>query len=381
MEIFTLFCANLTILLVLSASFLVLARKFPDQAWWPTWSLANFALALSLCFFALESHLPQMAVFVVPNLLLLLGFGLHWQAARRFAGLDAPAARLWLPVGLLAAVNVPALVFESYSLVYITTNLLVMVLAGTTALAYAGRGFGGLVSRYGMVLGFVLMAAEGAIRAAHGLALGDAMGAGLTGDIVLTIHLLVSLVFVTLSGAFALGMSFERIAREQQDIASRDPLTGIYNRREFDRRLDALLQARSGTAFAVLQLDLDFFKQINDRYGHVSGDEALVAVTDLIRKNVREGDCFARLGGEEFGLLLPDIDRSCALGIAERIRRLVETMKLDFVNDGFRLTVSAGLYHGTRADLDRRSMMHAVDQGLYRSKNNGRNQVSLAEAA
>lgn len=381
MEIFTLFCANLTILLVLSVSFFVLARKFPDQAWWQTWSLANLALALSLGFFALETHLPLMTVFVVPNLLLLLGFGLHWQAARRFAGIDATASRLWVPVGLLAAVNVPALVTGNYSLVYIATNLIVAVLAGTTALAYAGKGFGGLVSRYGMVLGFALMAAEGAIRAAHGLLLGNAMGAGLTDDMVLITHLLVSLVFVTLSGAFALGISFERAAREQQDIASRDPLTGIYNRREFDRRLDALLQARSGAAFAVLQLDLDFFKQINDRYGHVSGDEALVAVAELIRNNVREGDCFARLGGEEFGLLLPDIDRNCALAIAERIRRLVETMKLDFTNDDLRLTVSAGLYHGTGGDLNSRSMMRIVDQGLYRSKNNGRNQVSLAEAA
>ena len=381
MEIFTLFGANLTILMVLSASFLVLARKFPDQTWWRAWSLANFALALSLCFFALEPHLPKMTVFVVPNLLLLLGFGLHLQAARRFAGIDVHASWLWLPVAVLTAVNVPALVIDNYSLVYIATNLLVLVLAAKTALAYAGKGLGGLVSRYGMVLGFVLMAAEGAVRAAHGVALGDAMGAGLTNDIVLTTHLVVSLVFVTLSGAFALGITFERTAREQRDIASRDPLTGLYNRREFDRRLDAMLQARSGAAFAVLQLDLDFFKQINDRYGHVSGDEALVAVADLIRNSVREGDCFARLGGEEFGLLLPDVDRNCALGIAERIRRLVETMTFDFASDGFRLTVSAGLYHGTGGDLDSRGMMQAVDRSLYRSKNNGRNQVSLAEAA
>lgn len=381
MEKFTLFCANLTILLALSAAFAMLARKFADHPYWRTLSLANLLLALSLGFFALEAYLPLISVFVVPNLLLLLGFGLHWTAASRFAGHRPPVWRLWLPLVAIAAINVPALALGSYSLVYVATNLLVMAIAGATALTYAGKDFRGLVSSYGLLFGFLLMAVEGAIRSVHGLALGGAMGAGLADDVVLVAHLLVSLVFVTLAGSFALGMSFERTAREQQDIARRDPLTGIFNRREFDRRLKATLEGDSDTSFAVLQLDLDFFKQLNDRYGHVAGDEALVAVANLIRNNIREGDCFARLGGEEFGLLLPDVDRESAIAIAERIRRLVESLQLDFAHDGFRLTASAGLYHGTGARLNQRSLMQAVDRSLYRSKDNGRNQVSLAEAA
>jgi diguanylate cyclase (GGDEF)-like protein len=237
------------------------------------------------------------------------------------------------------------------------------------------------MSRYGLVLAFVLMAAEGATRAVHGLSLGAAMGAGLTDDAVLATHLVVSLAFVTLAGIFALGISFERTAGKLEEIARRDPLTGIYNRREFDRRLDELLAAKSGATFGVLQFDLDYFKKINDQFGHAAGDDALVALAGLISRNIRDSDCLARLGGEEFGVLLPDVGRDGALKIAERIRHLVETMPLAFAGDSYRLTVSAGLYHGTGGQMGRRNLMQAVDQGLYRSKNNGRNQVSLAEAA
>jgi diguanylate cyclase (GGDEF)-like protein len=382
MEKFTLFCANLAILLVFSASFFALAGKFgQQQPFWRTWSLANLLLALSLGVFSMEAHLPPFAVFLVPNALLLLGFGLHWNAARQFAGHDADHSRLWLPVVALAAVAVPAMLNGSYSTVYIATNLLVMVLAGMTALVYAGKDFGGLISRYGMVFAFVLMAAEGAIRATHGLVLGAIMGVGLIDDVVLITHLLVSLVFVALAGAFGVGISFERTARQQQEIAIRDPLTGIYNRREFDRRLEAMLSARSGATFGLVQFDLDYFKKVNDRYGHVAGDDALIAVAGLIRDNIRDSDCIARLGGEEFGVLLPDVGRDGAIAIAERIRSLVETLPLGFASDGYRLTVSAGLYHGTGGQLTCRSLMQAVDRSLYRSKDNGRNQISFAEAA
>lgn len=382
MEKFTLFCANLAVLLVFSASFLAIARKFgQQQPYWRTCSLANFVLALSLGVFALEAHLPSLIVFVLPNALLVLGFGLHWTAARQFAGLDADRSRLWLPVVAVAAVAVPAMVNGSYSTVYIFTNLLVMALAGMSALTYAGKGYGGLMSRYGMVFAFVLMAAEGAIRAAHGLALGGIMEVGLIDDIVLATHLLVSLVFVALAGAFGVGISFERTARQQQEIAIRDPLTGIYNRREFDRRLEEMLSAQTEATFGIMQFDLDYFKKVNDQYGHIAGDDALIAVARLIRDNIRDSDCIARLGGEEFGVLLPDVGRNGAIAIAERIRSLVETLPLDFASDGYRLTVSAGLYHGTGSQLTCRSLMQAVDRSLYRSKNNGRNQISLAEAA
>jgi diguanylate cyclase (GGDEF)-like protein len=381
METFTLFFANMTILLVLSASFLCLARKSDDQGYWRILAAANLLLALALGVFALETYLPMVAVFLVPNLLLVLGFSLHWNAASQFAGHGMPLWRLWAPAVALAAINVPAMITGSYSLVYVATNLMVMALAAMTASTYAGKDLGGLMSRYGLVLAFVLMAAEGATRAVHGLSLGAAMGAGLTDDAVLATHLVVSLAFVTLAGIFALGISFERTAGKLEEIAHRDPLTGIYNRREFDRRLDELLAAKSGATFGVLQFDLDYFKKINDQFGHAAGDDALVALAGLISRNIRDSDCLARLGGEEFGVLLPDVGRDGALKIAERIRHLVETMPLAFAGDSYRLTVSAGLYHGTGGQMGRRNLMQAVDQGLYRSKNNGRNQVSLAEAA
>ena len=381
METFTLFFANMTILMVLSVSFFGLARTSDDGPYWRTLSVANLVFALALGLYALEERIPLMGAFLVPNLLLVFGFSLHWNAASRFVGQPPVMSRYWLPAATVTAFAVAALAQGSYGPVYIGTNLLVVVLAGATALSYAGKPLSGLKSRYGLVLAFLLMVVEGTVRTVHAFTLESAMGVGLTNDLILTAHLLVSLAFVTLSGAFALGISFERTARQQREFASRDPLTGVYNRAEFNRRLEALLSVRTGASFAILQFDLDHFKRLNDRYGHVAGDDALIAVTGVIGKSIREGDCLARLGGEEFGVLLPNVDRDLAIAIAERIRRTVETMPLDFASDGYRITLSAGLYHGTGGQMTGRSLMQTVDQSLYRSKNNGRNQVTLAEAA
>jgi diguanylate cyclase (GGDEF)-like protein len=163
------------------------------------------------------------------------------------------------------------------------------------------------------------------------------------------------------------------VVREQ---ALTDELTGLVNRRRFIAVLDTEITRtnRLGSTLSVLLADLDDFKRINDRFGHPVGDEALKTFADLLRAQMREIDTAARLGGEEFALLLPGTDLEGALVVGERIRKqLAERAVPSGAADGTGLTASIGVvqYHsGSNDDLLRRA-----DAALYRAKEQGKNRV------
>ncbi|WP_068433576.1 GGDEF domain-containing protein [Magnetospirillum sp. XM-1] len=211
-----------------------------------------------------------------------------------------------------------------------------------------------------------------------------------------------TLVFQTLAGAGVLLLSaalvvmrFKRlndslrheIARRTQlegelrALATTDPLTGLYNRRKFFDvgEQEASLLDRFDDGFSVLMMDIDHFKVVNDRFGHAVGDEVLKRFAGTCLSVVRDVDTLARLGGEEFALLLPKADIGKATEIAERIRQLVETIAFKGP-DGtpFRVTVSIGaasLVHG-QDTLD--TVLARADGALYAAKRDGRNRVSAA---
>lgn len=154
--------------------------------------------------------------------------------------------------------------------------------------------------------------------------------------------------------------------------ARTDPLTKLSNRRGFRELLDLELERarRGGTTMAVLAGDLDNFKDVNDRSGHMVGDTALQRVARLLSEGKRQIDTAARVGGEEFALILPDTGRNGALALAERLRR---TLAEQFAGDPTPLTISFGLSvypeHGETAA----ALLHAADQALYGAKEGGRN--------
>ncbi len=158
------------------------------------------------------------------------------------------------------------------------------------------------------------------------------------------------------------------------NAARTDPLTKLSNRRGFRELLDLELERarRGGTAMAVLVGDLDNFKDVNDRSGHKVGDAALQRVARLLREGKRQIDTAARVGGEEFALILPDTGRNGALALAERLRR---AMREEFASDPTPLTISFGLSvypeHGETAA----ALLHAADQALYGAKQSGRNRT------
>jgi len=141
--------------------------------------------------------------------------------------------------------------------------------------------------------------------------------------------------------------------------------------------LESALEARVGDeVLSVLMLDIDQFKDFNDRHGHPAGDEALRAFANTLRACMRDGDIAARYGGEEFAVYLPGIDHASALGIAERIRARTEAMIVSLapgLTD--RLTISAGVATAPDHGQDRVTLLRLADQALYVAKTSGRNRV------
>jgi diguanylate cyclase (GGDEF)-like protein len=373
-----LFSANMLLLSVFAISFLAISFSARPNLHWRSWAAANALSVGALASFASLSALPPIATYLLPNILLLAGFGFHLHAARSLKQVSTPYGIVIAPAGVYIVLAALAYVFEVYALAYVASNLLFAALCINIAATYGSAAFRGLVSSLALIIAFGLLALEAGLRIVHVALAEGPFGPGMIDDGTVNIHLMISLIFIAISGAFSMAISFEQLARNNHEDARRDPLTGTFNRREFLRRLEGQLQPATGAHFGLIQFDLDHFKQVNDRFGHVAGDEALVKVCQAIRHHLRRSDCFARLGGEEFGLLLPNVGQEDAVVIAERIRRLVENQSYEFAPDGFQITISGGMYHGTGESLTPTDLFKIVDSGLYTSKNAGRNRITMA---
>ena len=169
--------------------------------------------------------------------------------------------------------------------------------------------------------------------------------------------------------------SLQAALEHQRREALTDPLTGLYNRRAMDQRLGEIWAVPDAAPLAVLVLDIDIFKRINDTYGHAEGDCVIRWVAATLCRCVRAGDRAFRFGGEEFMVLLPDTTLDGAIKVAESIRRRIEVHHLAFPrNWQVPLTVSLGV--ASRQDKDDPvSLFERADRALYQAKHRGRNQV------
>jgi diguanylate cyclase (GGDEF)-like protein len=167
------------------------------------------------------------------------------------------------------------------------------------------------------------------------------------------------------------------LTEELERLATIDGMTGIYNRRHFltlaDREWTRFL--RHGRPLSLLMMDIDFFKSINDRFGHHIGDHVIVHLATLARECKRDTDVLSRIGGEEFALLLPETDLEGAQAVAERVRLDMASAHLMAGRDPFSATVSIGVATAHRDDAGIVDLMKAADAALYEAKRGGRNQV------
>ncbi|MBL8685212.1 MAG: GGDEF domain-containing protein [Myxococcales bacterium] len=174
------------------------------------------------------------------------------------------------------------------------------------------------------------------------------------------------------------GNSIERAYHEEiYKLMSMDGLTQLRNRRAFDEALtEEIARARRfERPLAVCVLDADKFKSINDQFGHLAGDAVLRQLGGILRNNVRKNDIAGRLGGEEFGVLLPEVDRAGGLVVAEKLRRMVEAHRFEFDRTVIPVTLSIGVAELMPHEREPSELIKRADELLYRAKHGGRNRV------
>ena len=171
----------------------------------------------------------------------------------------------------------------------------------------------------------------------------------------------------------------EKLLRELYESSTRDALTGLYNRRHFDDRIRAEIAyaKRHQLDVGFVMIDVDFFKRVNDTYGHAAGDQVLKHVALNLAKQLRTEDVIARVGGEEFGVLLRGIGTEGARRLAERLRASVETLPIVAEGIPIAVTISAGCSAlSETSDASSKSLLSIADQRLYEAKRSGRNRVA-----
>jgi diguanylate cyclase (GGDEF)-like protein len=169
-------------------------------------------------------------------------------------------------------------------------------------------------------------------------------------------------------------------ATDLEMLAAVDFLTGVYNRRQFEALARAELARcqRYLRPLSVMMLDIDHFKAVNDQFGHAAGDRVLKSVADLCRAAKRDSDIVARVGGEEFAIMLPETTEAATMQFAERLRRLILDCALTANGEEIPVTISVGIAGTSIRTSGIEALMHDADQALYEAKRSGRNRIVVA---
>lgn len=186
------------------------------------------------------------------------------------------------------------------------------------------------------------------------------------------------LILVLLLNITAMATTLTRLILKMKNLAHHDQLTGLLNRRAMQEVIDDLWDTylRTGTRFCLLMIDIDYFKKINDQFGHLTGDKAILHIATQLRDNIRESDACSRFGGEEFLIALPDTDVETGIRVAEKLLRACSTVP--WCEDGKPITISAGVAEAIQAASSDKLLILA-DRALYQAKSAGRNCVIAYE--
>ena len=172
-------------------------------------------------------------------------------------------------------------------------------------------------------------------------------------------------------------IKLDKLEKEMNVQATHDELTGLLNRRAFLQSCESIhnLAIRNKQSYCLLVIDLDYFKEINDKYGHPCGDLTLATLGQLLFSISRKSDVIARLGGEEFGFLLPDTNKKQAMEYAQKVHDNINALEVNYDNKLIKITVSIGIsMNAANEDLFLEDIYKQADKALYDAKHNGRNQ-------
>jgi diguanylate cyclase (GGDEF)-like protein len=343
------------------------------------WAAAFMVAAVGVALIAARGDIPDAWSIVIANAIIAGAYGIMWGGVRNFEGHAAS-----LPLMLAGALAwLVACQFEAfYAVAEARITLMSTIVTVYSVLCawefWKGRNEG-LMSRVPIIVLFLVHAVVFILRIPVSSAL-STDGDGAKAD-WLTFIIFEALFFAVCSSYLLGGMARERITLWYKRASLVDPLTGVWNRRGFLGRGEKLLHRTvfDGRPAALLVLDLDNFKRINDTFGHHVGDRVLTAFCSVATAALRPDDLFGRLGGEEFGALLPRTPLKEGLGVAERIRAGFEAMVLEAGASRLATTVSIGVVVSTDPKQHLTDLIKEADQALYRAKTNGRNRVEHAQ--
>lgn len=380
-----------TLLLALLLGFLMLAlelgvaqRALPQQPELRIWTAGTWLLLLGFVAFALRPRMPAWLSVLSANAFLFLGLTLYARAIYRFvADIELPtwvwALLLMACLALVAMVPWPLNLRSSVvSFIYVA-----LLLPSITVIVRLGWHTEASLRTVALTLALACVALM--VRGVHAWYHPEQYGALTQASLGQGLTFLVTFLGVLGAGFGFVLASFERVARRMELLASHDGLTGCVNRTTTHTLLEhALLRGqREGSPLAMVMLDIDHFKQINDRFGHRTGDIVLQGFADTVRSRLRKSDVFGRVGGEEFVLLLPATDEPGAQRLAEGVREAVQAMHAPAA-DGqpIQVTLSGGVaVAAADSGLSAERLYALADQALYRAKHLGRNRIETVVPA
>ena len=338
--------------------------------------------AFALLAVALLGPVPSVAVLVASDAIYALAYVEMGRALRIFTG--RPERRLW-PLLLVAAVALGSFLFSAawplpnWRVALECVPIAILQLA-VAQLILRGRG----TLRPADWLTGALFLACGALALCRSVA---AFGGPLFGLVELNvtvryIFLVFSSVLPTLGTIGFVLMCGDRLNDDLRRLAMVDPLTGVYNRRTLVGLAETAISEAilEGTPLALLAIDIDHFKRVNDHLGHDAGDEALCGLVARLRESLRAEQMLSRIGGEEFAILLPGCDETAAFIVAERLRKHVAQTPLSVHGRLLRVRISIGIAALGVDARDLRTLLHNADHALYAAKRSGRNRVVARSA-
>ncbi|PJI95458.1 diguanylate cyclase (GGDEF)-like protein [Acidovorax sp. 69] len=347
------------------------------------WSAALLINAIGHLLIMLRGLVPDVLSIVVGNMLLSCVFAGMIAAIYQFQGRPVRWWMLLAPAGLT---TIFVIVFIDHFPARVSFVGLVIGLQSIWALwaalqrrhATVGRG------QWLLVGGLMLEALVLGARALVALTMGGASTDILQGSGLQTLTFMSTFSVVLVSSMGFVFMSRDRADESNRVMAALDALTGVANRRSLIAALDrdVARAVRMHESIALMMVDIDHFKNVNDQYGHPVGDQVLCSVVNVLRQRVRAQDLVGRYGGEEFMVLLPDTSLMGAEQLARELCKAVEESRCpaDGVpGPGIAVTVSIGVFGGRLESGDSWDMLiAAADRALYQAKNNGRNRVEVA---
>jgi diguanylate cyclase (GGDEF)-like protein len=349
-------------------------RKVAALALWGSgFIIASVATSLIV---VLRGTIPDFWSIIVGNALLCVAYGILWSGAREF---EAKKVSVLLALAGVAVWLIACSIGPIYARPQSRASVLAAVGIVYTLLTVfeLWRGRGDQVWRWPIIGLLLAHAAAIPIRiplagALHHTDLSD------PSDLDLLTFAIFEWAFVCICAAYLFGgLAKDQIVARFRRVSLTDELTSVANRRGFfDRGQPLLMRARfSREPISLILFDLDRFKNVNDSYGHLTGDEILASFCRLMSSQLRPNDLFGRIGGEEFACLLPDTAADDAICLAERMRKGFEASSHSIGKYTIRLTVSVGVAISDEEHSDLSALLAAADRALYRAKLLGRNRV------